>query len=432
MMKLSPTDAALFARRQAVMGTASPLFYDTPLHAVSAQGVWLTDSAGRRYLDAYNNVPHVGHCHPRVVQAITDQIARLNIHTRYLTEPVVAYAERLVATVDAPLNVVQFCCTGTEANELALRMARFGSGQHGVIVSDFSYHGNSSTLAALTTGLPAPEALAPWVRTIRIPDVTGCPASEHTAILAEALRAVSDAVASLQEAGYGVAALLLDTVFSTEGLRAVPEGYLAGAVARIRDAGGFFIGDEVQPGFGRTGGVMWGYQRHGIVPDFVTLGKPMGNGLPVAGVITRRDLLESFGKAALYFNTFGGNPVSAVAGLAVMNVLRDEDLLAYAQRLGACVKDELGTLATRHDGIQDVRGCGLFFGLTFVHPGTGIPDAARTRRVVNAMREHGVLISRIGPDDNVLKIRPPMVIQEDEAALLIATLDTVLAKVPHQ
>ncbi|MCW4590241.1 aminotransferase class III-fold pyridoxal phosphate-dependent enzyme [Gluconacetobacter entanii] len=424
---LSAADQALLVRRRRVLGAHAPLFYDTPLHIVRGQGVWLEDAEGRRYLDVYNNVAHVGHAHPRVVAAIAEQAATLNTHTRYLHERVVEYAEQLLATVDAPLSVAQFCCTGTEANELALRMARFGSGSQGVIVSDFSYHGNSATLAALTTGLPAPESLAPWVRTLRIPDTVGVPQERHAAILDQALAELDAAIASLQDAGYGVAALLVDTIFSTEGLVEPPSGYLRGVAQRIRAAGGYVIGDEVQPGFGRMGDAMWGYHSHGIVPDFMTMGKPMANGHPVAGVITRGDILEDFGEHALYFNTFGGNPVSAAAGLAVLDVIRDGGLLEHSRMMGANIRSGLGDMARRHPAIGSVRGRGLFFGLEIVRP-DGTPDAARTRRIVNRMREEGVLLSRTGRDDNVLKMRPALVFDQACADLLLETLDQVVGE----
>jgi len=414
--------ADLLDRRRRVLGSASPLFYDRPLHLVRGEGVWLEDADGRRYLDVYNNVPHVGHCHPRVVAAMVGQAATLNIHTRYLHENVVAYAERLTATFDPPLDVAALCCTGTEANELAIRIARHATGHQGLIVSDFSYHGHSATLAGVTTGLPAPEAMADYARAIRIPDARL--GDDGAASLA----ALDEAIASLAAGGHGVAALLVDTLFSTEGLVEPPEGWLAEATRRVRAAGGLLIADEVQPGFGRTGDHMWGYQAHGLVPDFVTMGKPMGNGHPLAGVVTTAALLEAFGRDALYFNTFGGTPVSSAIGLAVLDVIAEERLIENAREIGAYVQAGLAQLVDRHSFASRARGRGLFFGLDLVDPGDGTPAPAEARRVINRMREEGVLISRIGPNDNILKMRPPMPFGRDHADILLDTLDRVLGE----
>ena len=411
-------DRQLLRRRQRTLGSAAPLFYDRPLHLVRGEGVWVEDSDGRRYLDCYNNVPHVGHCHPDVVRALSEQAARLNIHTRYLHENVIVLGERLLATMDEPLSAITFCCTGTEANELALRMARFASGNSGIIVSDFNYHGNSATLAGVTTGLPAPEALAPYARAVRFPDSPedGAPT----------LAGLQEAIASLQASGHGVAALLVDTLFTTEGLLNVPAGWLAQAAELVRKADGYLIADEVQPGFGRTGENMWGYQSHGVLPDFVTTGKPMGNGHPISAVATSHDLLERFGKAAVYFNTFGGNPVSCAVALAVLDVIEREALIENAARAGAHAQARLARLVEDHPFAKRRRGKGLFFGLEIVDPRTGAPAGNVAKRVINRMRDDGVLISRIGPGDNVLKMRPPMPISLDQIDLAIDCLAAAL------
>lgn len=417
----------LLSRRQKVLGSKFPLFYDEPLHLVRGEGVWVYDEGGRRYLDVYNNVPHVGHCHPRVVDAICLQARTLNLHTRYLHDLVVEYAELLTATFAEPLSVVSFTCTGTEANELALRMARFASGSTGIIVSDFSYHGNSATLAGATTALPAPESLAANVRAIRIPDLNHSEMSPQ-ALKDDSLAKVREAIHSLQDEGFGVCALLVDAIFSSEGLPLVPEGYIEGAVELVRNAGGYFISDEVQPGFGRMGDHMWGHQAYSVTPDFATMGKPMGNGHPIGGVVTSADLLETFGSEALYFNTFGGNPVSAAAGIAVLEIIKDERLIENAQRVGAYLQNGLELLRSRHEQVGSVRGRGLFFGLEIVrdkHSMSPWPDEAR--RIINEMKKHGVLISKIGPHDNILKMRPPMVFSIQNADLLLETLESVLS-----
>lgn len=421
---------ALLTRRRAALGHPTPLFYDEPLNIVRGEGVWLYDHTGRRYLDVYNNVPHVGHCHPRVVQALASQAAQLNVHTRYLHENVIRYGERLTATFDASLSTALFVCTGTEANELALRIARHHTRSRGVIVSDCCYHGNSAQLAGLATGIQTTEGFAPHARAITIPDVhrDRRDGESDEALSQRFLARLDEAIGSLQAAGHGVSALLLDTMFSTEGLLALPAGFLAAAVERVRAAGGLFIADEVQPGFGRTGQAMWGHQVHGVVPDLVTLGKPIGNGHPMAATVTRPALANAFLEGDMFFNTFGGNPVSAAVGLAVLDVLQQEQLLENARALGEHLQQQLQQLAERHALIGRVRGQGLFFGLELVQDRTSFtPATAETRRLVNDMKRRGVLISSIGPHQNVLKMRPPMVFRHEHADLLLATLEQALA-----
>lgn len=421
---------ALFARRRAALGHPTPLFYDEPLNLVRGEGVWLYDHTGRRYLDVYNNVPHVGHCHPHVVQALAAQAAQLNVHTRYLHENVVRYGERLTATGDASLSTALFVCTGSEANELALRIARHHTGARGVIVSDWCYHGNTAQLAGLATCFSTTEGFAPHARTIRVPDVhrDRRDGESDEALTQRSLVQLDAAIESLQAEGHGVCALLLDTIFSTEGLLALPEGWLAAAVARVHAAGGLFIADEVQPGFGRTGVAMWGYQAQGVVPDFVTLGKPIGNGHPMAATLTRPALANPFLADTMFFNTFGGNPVSAAVGLAVLDVLEGEQLIANARAVGDYLQQQLQQLARRHAIIGRVRGQGLFFGLELVKDHqTFAPATAETRRLVNDLRRRGVLISSIGPYHNVLKMRPPMVFRREHADLLLELLEPAIA-----
>ena len=417
----------LLQRRYAVIGQHSPLFYDKPLHLVRGEGVWVEDVDGRRYLDVYNNVPHVGHCHPHVVDALCKQAARLNIHTRYLHENIVEYAERLTATLHRDLSVAMLTCTGSEANELALRIARFVTGGEGIIVSNFSYHGNTASLAAATTGLPAPEALGRHVRAVPIPDLHHSDAS-HETLAQDYAQRVLDAVNSLKEAGIKPAAILFDTIFSTEGLPALPKGYFEKAIAHVRDAGGLFIADEVQPGLGRMGDHLWGHQAFDLVPDFVTMGKSLGNGHPLAALVTKADYLNAFAERALYFNTFAGNPVSSAVGSAVLDVIENEKLMSNANRVGAYLQEKLSRLAQRHDIIASVRGKGLFFGLELLNA-SGEPATKETSRLINLMRDRGVLISKIGPHNNILKMRPPLPFTLENADLLLSTLDDALAKI---
>ena len=418
----------LLERRIRLMGANAPLFYSRPLHVVRGEGVWLYDAEGRRYLDAYNNVANVGHCHPHVVEALEKQAKILNTHTRYLHEAILDYGEILAATFEDHLSRVYLCCSGTEANELALRIAKACSGAEGVIVTDFCYHGNSKTIAELSTAFPGPEGIGSNVRTVTVPDIYRLHQGLSKKESVERFAAdVGAAIASLAEAGMKPAALLVDTVFATEGLPDMPAGAIERAVDRIHAAGGYYIADEVQPGFGRTGENMWGYQLYDALPDLVTMGKPMGNGHPLAGVISRPGLAEEFGEKTSYFNTFGGNPVSASVGLAVLEIIEREGLKANAKTVGEHLRAGLRNLADKHAIIGDVRGHGLFVAAEFVTDRRiKKPASAETRSVVDEMRERGVLISCTGRDDNVLKIRPPLPFSKENADFLLNTLNDSL------
>jgi 4-aminobutyrate aminotransferase-like enzyme len=411
---------ALIRRRQRVMGASYRLFYESPVHLERAEGVWLFAPDGTRYLDCYNNVPCVGHCHPRVVAAVRAQVGRLNTHTRYLTDIVVDYAERLVATFPPPLSQVMLTCTGSEAIDLALRIARFRTGAAGVIVTENAYHGVTAAAAEASPSLGAGVPLGLHVRTVRAPDSY----RDDPATMGEDFAArVRAAIADLRRHGAAPAALLFDTVFSSDGLCTHPPGFILPAVAAIHEAGGLFIADEVQPGFARTGSAMWGFQRHGAEPDLVVLGKPMGNGIPIAGVVGRPDLFDDFATRTRYFNTFGGNPVSCAAALAVLDVLRDEALMRNAASVGAYLRAGLCDLARRFEQIGDVRGDGLFIALEFVTDRRSqTPNAALASRVVNAMRRRHVLISASGLHGNTLKIRPPLPFGIPHAELVIEAL----------
>jgi 4-aminobutyrate aminotransferase-like enzyme len=418
-------NASLLHRRYATIGRHSPLFYDEPIELVSASGVWLTSSSGTRYLDAYNNVPHVGHSHPRIVEALCSQAATLNIHTRYLNDRVVAYAEDLVSRFEPELDRVLFANSGSEANEVAFRLAAQHTGATGVLVTDWSYHGNTRLLAGMTTGLRTFEGLDPNVRAFAVPDLDEASNRDRREedVLTDALAAVDRAIDQLLAEGYGVSALILETLFSTEGLPRVPEGYVRGVAERVRAAGGLVIADEVQAGLGRTGRHLWGYQRHGLLPDLVTLGKPMGNGHPLAAVITTEALLEEFGSRNEFFNTFAGNPVSSAVGHEVLRIMDDERLVEGAARLGEEVRRDFDALTARHDRLGPTKGDGLFFGFGVFSDAAGrVPDAAGAKRIVEGVKARGVLLSRIGPHGNVLKIRPPLAIQGEHLPLLLGAI----------
>ena len=418
---LGPEDEALVARRATALGPAYRLFYETPVHLVRGEGVWLYDTAGTAYLDTYNNVACVGHCHPRVVEAMARQAALFASHTRYLHDGILAYAERLLATFPAALSHVMFTCTGSEANDLALRVAREHTGGTGVIVTENAYHGVTASIAELSPSLGPGVPLGGHVRTVPAPD----PARFGGDIAGGFAAAVQAAIDDLLRHGIRPAALLVDTIFSSDGVFADPPGFLAPAAEAIRKAGGLFIADEVQAGFARTGAAMWGVERHGLVPDMVTLGKPMGNGYPVAGLVLKPAVIAEFGTKARYFNTFGGNAVAAATAMAVLDVIEDEGLMENARTTGAYLADGLRDLARRHDCLGTVRGAGLFIGADIERDGA--PDAALAGRIVNDLRAAHVLISATAKAGNVLKIRPPLVFDRANADLFLDRLSAVLA-----
>ncbi len=418
--------AVLLERRRRLLGPAYRLFYDRPLHIVKGEGVWLTDDAGRRYLDMYNNVPHVGHCHPRVVDAIRRQVGLLNTHTRYLHENVLDYAERLLALLPAALDTAMFSCTGSEANELALRIARQATGGTGIVVIEHAYHGTSQATFEMSTEDNPPADRPDYLMTVPAPDVyrgqyRGADAAARYAAH------VAGALDALRERGIRPAAFVIDTIASSSGVVEPPPGYLRDAAALIRDAGGLFIADEVQPGLGRTGRHVWGFEADGVVPDIVTMGKPMGNGHPLAATVARRELVDAFAQKHGYFNTFGGNPVSCAAGLAVLDVLADEDLQANAREVGSYLKQSIADIATRRPLVGDVRGHGLFLAIELVEDRESrTPATSAAKRVVNALRDAGILTGSIGPAANVLKLRPPLVFSVDHADFFLERFEATL------
>jgi 4-aminobutyrate aminotransferase-like enzyme len=409
--------SSILARRARVLAPTYRLFYEQPLELVRAEGVWMYDAQGRRYLDAYNNVPVVGHCHPAVVEAITRQARTLNTHTRYLAELPLKLGEELLATMPSALGNVVYTCTGSEANDLAVRVSKAVTGGTGFIITDFSYHGVTDVLSGMSPEDGGP--LGPGVYAVPSPAAAGGP---------EAFAAhVGECLERMRHDGVSLAALLVDTIFSSDGVFADPKGFLAEAVRHVQTAGGLFIADEVQPGFGRLGETMWGFQRHGVVPDLVTMGKPMGNGHPVAAVAARADIFARFAKRRHYFNTFGGNSVSCAAALAVLEVIREGNLLENARRTGAHLLRGLRALAQRNPGIAEVRGAGLFLGVELrANPVSGLAGGAEAKRVVNGMCRRGVLIGSTGRNADVLKIRSPLVLGIEHADLLLEALEQTL------
>jgi 4-aminobutyrate aminotransferase-like enzyme len=412
----------LIAGRQRVLGPAYRLFYDRPVHLVRGQGSHLFDSEGVRYLDAYNNVASVGHCHPHVVDAVSRQLATLNTHTRYLHRGIVEYSERLLATMSAQVTQLMYACTGSEANDLALRVAEMYTDATGIVITRDAYHGNTALVTAISPSLGGATAIGTNVRIVSPPDTYRVPADQLASrFAADVARAADD----LAAAGHGLSCLIVDSVFSSDGIFPDPS-VLGPAIAEVHRRGGIFIADEVQPGFGRTGDAMWGFDRHGVLPDLVTMGKPMGNGIPVSAMAARAEVLEPFAVGVPYFNTFGGNPVSMAAASAVLEVIEDEGLMANAATVGNALLAELAAIDDARIG--DVRGAGLYIGVEVVSDAQAKqPDRSGARRLVNAMRERQVLISVCGHDGNVLKIRPPLVFSMADVDWFCSALTQALA-----
>jgi len=426
-VELPQREAALISRRDGVLGASYRLQYRRPVHFIRGEGMWLYDPDGRAYLDFYNNVPSLGHCHPEVNAAMAEQAGRISANTRYLEPRLVDYAERLVATLPKELDRVVFTCTGSESNDLALRIARLVSGNEGVIVSNYAYHGTSAAVAAVSPNLGDAVMLSPNVRMVTLPGPGGIPDAQAAEFFEAQVRA---AVNDLNRRGIGVAALLFDSIFSSDGVWVDPPGFIAGGVAAMRAAGGLVISDEVQPGFGRTGAHMWGFERHGVVPDLVTLGKPMGNGFPIGAVVGRHAPMDRFGNTARYSNTFAGNTVGIAAADAVLTVLQRDNVPQHAHAMGQRLRSGLERLAQQQPGIRAIRNAGLFFGVDIGIEGM----AAAARRamavdVVNALRDDGVLVSTTGANEDALKVRPPLICQAEHVDLFLAAVDRALVNV---
>jgi 4-aminobutyrate aminotransferase-like enzyme len=409
-------------RRTRVFGAASVLFYERPLEFVRGEGCWLYAADGERYLDAYNNVPSVGHCHPQVVAAAAHQLGQLNVHTRYLHPGVIAYAERLLQTLPAELSNITFTCTGSESNDLALRLAAAHTGGRGIIVTEAAYHGNTALLTEVSPSSLKRGALPSHVRAVPAPDALRALGNLEDYFATHILEAAED----LRRNGVRLSALLIDSIFSSDGVHADPPGFLATACNVVHSAGGLVIADEVQPGFGRTGTHWWGFQRHGIEPDIVTMGKPMGNGYPIGAVVTRPEILQDFCSKFGYFNTYAGTPVAAAVGQAVLDVIEQEQLQQNAAQVGAELKQGLTQLAARHPEIASVRAAGLYLGIELAHPRDGTPLAERTAAVINAVRDRHVLVGAAGRFGSVIKIRPPLCLSMEQAQLVVSALDEAL------
>jgi 4-aminobutyrate aminotransferase-like enzyme len=425
----SPEEIVSVRRRH--LGRNLSIAYQCPLKIVRGRGQYLYDENGRRYLDLVNNVSHVGHCHPRVVEASRRQMELLNTNSRYLHDGLAEYVERLTATMPEELSVCFLVCTGTEANDLALRLARTHTGSRRIVVLDHAYHGHSPSLIEISPYKcegPGGQGLALWASKVPCPDVYR---GAHRGADAGAryVREVERAIEDVAATGESLGAFMAETLVGCGGQIVPPPGFLEGAFAATRKASGVCIADEVQVGFGRVGTHMWAFQAHGVVPDIVTLGKPIGNGHPLAAVVTTPEIAASFDTGMEYFNTFGGNPVSCAIGLAVLDVIEDEGLMQHALVMGERLKAGLEELAARHQLIGDVRGQGLFLGVELVQDRDSLePATFQAGEVIERMKDRGFLLSTDGPDHNVIKIKPPMVLDGSDVDTTIDALDTVLAR----
>jgi 4-aminobutyrate aminotransferase-like enzyme len=416
-------------RRDNSLGAGAELFYDSPLEIVRGEGVYLYDKDGRRYVDMYNNVPCVGHANPVVVRAMAEQQATVNVHSRYLHAGIVTFAERLTGLNHDGIQSVVFSCSGTEANEVALQMARMATGNRGVICTDAAYHGNSELVDSLSyigtepreageiRGFPFPERYRPLKEGV----------SEEE--LCEAYFArVATAIESLRTGGPGFAALIICPIFANEGLPDIPSGFMARVTDLVHSAGGLVIADEVQSGYGRTG-LWWGYESSQFRPDIIVMGKPMGNGLPLAATAAARDLVDAFRIKRDYFNTCASTPLQAAVGLAVLDEIERLDLLRNAAEVGASLTRKLSGRVDLHGAIGDVRGRGLFISVEMVKDSdTREPDSKLTISLSDRLKDKGFLVSYSGKFNNVLKIRPPLVFSHSNAHDFMDAFDECMAE----
>lgn len=425
----------LAARRDRALGAGAPLFYDKPLHIVRGEGTYLFDDTGRRYVDMYNNVPCVGHANPHVVEAMSRQQATLNVHSRYLHEGIVALAERIAALHGPAIESVVFSCSGTEANEVALRIARGATAKQGIICTNHTYHGNSEAVGKMTriganpdkggrnTGgdvraIPFPEKFRPLV-----------PGASEADLCEAYLERLRNTIRSFEDDGTGFAGLIVCSIFANEGLPDVPRGFMTRAAEIVRAAGGYVIADEVQAGYCRTGH-WWGYEDSGFTPDIVVTGKPMGNGLPLAATAASKALVDGFRSRTRYFNTFASSPLQAAVGMAVIDVIERDRLQENVARVGAALKAALAERKKTCAAIGDVRGHGLFIGVEMVRGGSALePDSDRAIEVVNKLKDRGFLTSNAGAFRNIVKIRPPLVFQQHDADAFLTAFDATIAEI---
>ncbi len=427
---MSGTARQLSERRSKVLGAAYTHFFEQPLYLVRGEGVWLYDDEGKEYLDCYNNVPSVGHCHPEVVAALAEQAGTLNTHTRYLHHAVIEYAEMLADTLPGELGVCSFVCTGTEANDLAYRIACAVTGNRGVIMTEGAYHGNSTLVTELSRGAQCARPMPDFVADAEPPYTYRGTYSDDEPDYAEKYADFVDtAIDRLATNGHKPAMMIMDSIFDGKGILTPPPRYQQAVYAKVRAAGGLVVADEVQSGLARLGDNMWGFMDSGVVPDIVTMGKPMGDGHPLAVVVTTPAIATEFAKQTSYFNTFGGNPVSAEVGKKVLEIVQRDKLLGNAGETGRYLMAGLNKLAESRALIGEVRGKGLFIGIELVSDrATRHPATSEAAAIVETMRESGVLVSCVGEFRSILKIRPPLVFRPEHADILLEKLDLALSR----
>lgn len=421
---LSPEIRQLTDKRDRILGESYRLFYRNPVHLVKGEGQYLWDAEGRKYLDVYNNVASIGHCHPAVIEAVNKQMQQLNTHTRYLHDNILNYTESILATTPTEIDRAMYMCTGSEANDLAIRVAKSFSGGTGIIVTQEAYHGTSELTSGASPALGSGQALAATTRVVPAPDFYRLTPSDPGQWFANEIQKQID---DMKQNGIKFAGFLADSIFSSDGVLPNPPGFLKAAIDVVHQNGGIFIADEVQPGFARTGDTFWGFARHGVVPDIITTGKPMGNGIPVSALFAKSDVLASFSDHIPYFNTFGGNPVSMAAAQAVLKVIQEENLQEHSRVMGARLLEELSRLQQKYRCVGDVRGAGLFIGFELVtDPETKQPNKTLALDLIERLRDQGILTSVAGPYGNVLKLRPPLAFQAADIDWLVGGLDRAL------
>ena len=397
----------------------SPLFYKEPINLESGEGVWLYDKSGKKYLDVYNNVPVAGHCHPRIVASLTDQASKLNVHSRYVSDVVVNYSEKLISLHSDNLSKLQMACSGTEAVEIAIKMARIHTGGQGIICSNATYHGNSHETFRMTIGPFEPEFRRVTYPQSYRPIKEGLSEAELCELY---IKEVEKQIEGFSQDGIKFAGLIFCSIFANEGLPDFPKDYLSKVSKLVRDSGGVVILDEVQAGFGRTG-TWWGYELSNVSPDIAVMGKPMGSGLPVSGVVTTEEISDSFHEKAFYFNTTAATPLQAAVGGTVIDIIQDEGLIENAEKIGGYLKAELLKIKDDFDYLGDIRGPGLFIGLDIVdNKEDKNPDREKAIEIVEILKSKGVLISNAGQYRNVLKLRPPLVFDSSHADFLLDEL----------
>ena len=405
-------------KRSQFMGD-SPLFYKEPINLESGEGVWLYDKSGKKYLDVYNNVPVAGHCHPRIIASLTDQASKLNVHSRYVSDVVVDYSEKLISLHSDNLTKLQMACSGTEAVEIAIKMARIHTGGEGIICSNATYHGNSHETFRMTIGPFEPEFRRVAYPEFYRPIEEGLSEQDLCELY---VKEVEKQIKSFKQDGIKFAGLIFCSIFANEGLPDFPKDYLTKVSKLVRDSGGVVILDEVQAGFGRTG-TWWGYELSNVSPDIAVMGKPMGSGLPVSGVVATEEITNSFHKKAFYFNTTAATPLQAAVGGTVIDIIQEEGLVENASRIGSYLKSELEKIKDNFDFLGDIRGPGLFIGLDIVdNKEDKNPDKDKAVELVEMLKTKGILISNAGQYRNVLKLRPPLVFDSSHADLVLEGL----------